>query len=68
VALSLLTPEVVHYGEAPSVLAERQRVLATAYAAHPEWFVRGPLTPPALPKEVRINRAQSALVLPGAAH
>lgn len=67
-ALGLLTPEVVHYGQAPAVLAKRQRVLAVAYAAHPERFVKGPPTPPALPEEVWINRPQPVLELSGVAH
>ncbi len=66
-ALGLLTPEVVHYGQAPAVLAERQRVLARAYAAHPERFVKGPPTPPVLPKEVWINRPQPLLEVTGVA-
>jgi putative transposase len=67
-ALGLLTPEVVHYGQAPAVLAQRQRVLAAAFAAHPERFVKGPPTPLAVPKEVWINRPQPVLELPGVAH
>ena len=67
-ALGLLTPAVVHYGQAPAVLAERQRVLAAAYAAHPERFVKGPPMPSALPKEVWINRPQPVLELPADAH
>ena len=67
-ALGLLTPAVVHSGQAPAVLAERQRVLTAAYAAHPERFVKGPPTPSALPKEVWINRPQPVLELPGVAH
>ena len=67
-ALGLLTPAVVHYGQAPAVLAERQRVLAAAYAAHPERFVKGPPVPPELPKEVWINRPQPVLELPADAH
>lgn len=53
--ISMLTPADVHYGRAPHVLAERQRVLDTAYAARPERFVSGPPTVPSLPKAVWIN-------------
>ncbi len=67
-ALGLLTPAVVHYGQAPRVLAERQRVLAAAYAAHRERCVKGPPTPSALPREVWINRPQPVLELLGVAH
>ena len=45
--VSLLTPEIVHYGLADGVIAARQEVLETAYAMHPERFVRKP--PVALP-------------------
>jgi putative transposase len=53
--LGLLTPATVHYGQAPAVRAQRQIVLASAYAAHPERFVRQPPTPPALATAVWIN-------------
>ncbi len=58
VGLGLLTPAVVHHGQAPAVLEVRRQVLQVAYAAHPERFVRGQPTPPALPVEVWINRPQ----------
>jgi putative transposase len=48
-ALGLLTPEAVHYGRVDAILEQRRTVLAAAYAAHPERFVRKPpepLTPP----------------------
>ena len=35
-SLGLLTPAVVHSGQAPAVLAQRQQVLLAAYGAHPE--------------------------------
>jgi putative transposase len=54
--LGLLTPVVVHYGQARVVLDQRQKVLQAAYAAHPERFVRGEPKPPALPTEVWINK------------
>jgi len=53
--IGMMTPEMVHYGLAEQVRAERQRVLQAAYAAHPERFVRGRPTPPALPEAVWIN-------------
>jgi putative transposase len=58
--LGLLTPATVHYGQAEAVRAKRQQVLLEAYAAHPERFVRGVPTPPELPKEVWINKPESA--------
>ena len=56
--IGLLTPEVVHYGWSPHVLAQRGQVLASAYAAHPERFVHKPPTPPAVPSAVWFNRPQ----------
>ena len=53
--LGLLTPAMVHYGQADAVLAARQAVLTAAHAAHPERFVRQPPRPLALPREVWIN-------------
>lgn len=60
-ALALLTPAVVHYGQAPTVLHARQQVLHQAYAVHPERFVKGPPALPTLPQEVWINRPQPLL-------
>ena len=53
--LGLLTPAVVHSGQAEAVLAARQAVLDAAHAAHPERFVRPPPRPLTLPDEVWIN-------------
>ena len=53
--LGLLTPAVVHHGEAECVLRKRQQVLALAYAAHPERFVKGAPVPAQLPAAVWIN-------------
>ncbi len=53
--LGLLTPAMVHYGHVPEVTAQRRAVLAAAYAAHPERFVRKPPEPPATPTTVWIN-------------
>ena len=49
--LALLTPAMVHHGEAPLVLAQRQVVLNAAFLAHPERFVRFAPKPSPLPKE-----------------
>ena len=43
--IGLLPPEVVHYGQAAGRHDARAQVLATAYAAHPERFVRRPPAP-----------------------
>jgi putative transposase len=53
--IGLLTPHDVHYGLADQRVANRARVLATAYAAHPERFVGGLPQPPARPTAVWIN-------------
>lgn len=60
-ALCLLTPAVVHYGQASSILRARHAVRQEAYAAHPERFVRGQPALPNLPPEVWINRPQPVL-------
>ena len=54
--IGLMTPATVHYGRAEAVHADRARVLAAAYAATPERFVRHPPRPPALPAAAWINK------------
>jgi putative transposase len=54
--IGLLAPAMVHFGETPAVLAQRQAVLDAAYHAHPERFVRRPPKPLPLPSEVWINK------------
>jgi len=56
--LALMTPTVVHHGQAEQVVQQRQQVLDAAYAAHPERFVRGKPTPPKLPEVVWINEPE----------
>jgi putative transposase len=53
--IGLLTPEMVHRGQAPQQVAARQTVLEGAYAVHPERFVRGRPSPPLVPTAVGIN-------------
>jgi putative transposase len=53
--IGLLTPAMLHYGQAPQVLASRTEVLQAAYAKHPERFVHGCPLPQALPEAVWIN-------------
>lgn len=55
VGLGLMTPAVVHYGQAEVVQARRQQVLDAAFAAHPERFVNRPPLVPQLPDAVWIN-------------
>ena len=54
--IAMLPPTVVHFGEAPAVLAHRQVVLDAAYLAHPERFVRRPPRPLPLPPAAWINK------------
>jgi putative transposase len=54
--LGLHTPADVHYGTAGAVRDKRAGVLASAYAAHPERFVRKPPEPPKLPADSWINK------------
>lgn len=53
--LGLLTPAMVHCGQAPEILAKRQATLAAAYQRHPERFVLGRPQPQPLPDAVWIN-------------
>lgn len=53
--IGMLTPALVHAGQAEFVRTYRATVLLTAYAAHPERFVRGKPTPPRFPDAVWIN-------------
>ena len=53
--IGLMTPALVHFGQAPAVLAARQTTLDAAYAAHPERFLHKPPSPPPLPTAVWIN-------------
>jgi putative transposase len=62
--LGLLTPHEVHYGLAEKRVEARSRVLAAAFAAHPERFVAGLPRPPAVPTEVWINKPKEALARP----
>lgn len=61
VALGLMTPAVVHAGQAAAVIALRQQVLDQAYARHPERFASGAPRAPQLPLEVWINPPEEAV-------
>ena len=54
--LGFHTPAAVHFGHAEGIQVERTRVLQTAYAAHPERFVRHAPVPPPLPGPAWINK------------
>ena len=58
--ISLLTPAMVHFGQAPAVLAQRQAVLDVAYQAHPDRFVRKAPQPLSLPTAVWINKPEKS--------
>lgn len=60
-ALLLLTPATVHAGQAETVLADRQRTLDAAYAAHPERFPNGRPQAGSLPDKVWINEPAVAV-------
>jgi putative transposase len=66
-ALGLFTPAAVHYGHVAGILQQRRTILAAAYAAHPERFVRKPPEPLAPPTAAWINPPAPA-ALPEAPH
>ena len=53
--LQMFTPASVHYCQTEPILAQRQRTLQAAYAAHPERFVQGVSQPKPVPETVWIN-------------
>ena len=61
--ISLLTPQMVHYGEAKEVLKLRKKVLHAAYEVHPERFVHNEPFPQPLPKAAWINPPQEATTI-----
>ena len=54
--IGLMAPAIIHHGQAEEAYAGRQAVLAAAYAAKPERFVRGAPQPPTLPTAAWINK------------
>jgi putative transposase len=64
--IGLMAPEVVHYGQAQDAYDARAQVLATAYLAHPERFVRQAPRPPQLPTAAWINPPQPTSDVPTA--
>ena len=57
--IALLTPAMLHSGQAPAIRAQRQGVLTAAYHAHPERFVRRAPQPLPVPTEVWINQPEN---------
>jgi putative transposase len=60
VGIGLMTPDQVHYGQAPAVHAARQDVLNMAYQANPERFVGKAPKPPPMPTQTWINPPQQS--------
>jgi len=56
--IGLMAPATVHHGGAKEAHAARRAVLAAAYAANPERFVRGTPQPPTLPSAAWINKPE----------
>ena len=53
--LGLHTPSDVHHGHAGAARKQRAVIMSSAYAAHPERFVRKPPEPPKIPTNSWIN-------------
>jgi len=58
------TPVAIHTGAASAIRAARAVTLATAYATHPERFVRGVPQPQALPAAAWTNKPKTPAALP----
>jgi putative transposase len=54
--IGLMTPAMVHTGQAEEIHAQRADVLRAALSAHPERFLRGTPKPPSLPEPSWINK------------
>ena len=54
--IGLMAPAAVHHGHAKQLHTGRARVLDSAYAQHPERFVRKRPVPPALPTAAWMNK------------
>jgi putative transposase len=65
--IALMTPSSVHYGLASTINVQRQKTLNTAFARHPERFVRGLPVTMCLPECVWINPPPSQTSAPLAA-
>ena len=61
--IKMLTPQMVHYGQAEEILTKRHRVMLAAEAAHPERFVRGTPRPVPPPTAVWINPPRSLVAM-----
>ena len=54
-----MTPENVHYGKAEFITNLREKVLLSAFEAHPDRFVSRIPTPPLVPDSAWINKPKS---------
>ena len=61
--LALLTPSMVHHGQATRVIAARNATLAVAFALHPERFSQGLPVHAGVPDAVWINAPVSTSVM-----
>jgi putative transposase len=62
--IAMMTPFMVHTGQAEECNEQRQTVLTLAYSDHPERFVRGQPKTIALPEAVWINPPPKPIVQP----
>jgi hypothetical protein len=62
--IALLSPDIVHSGQAPAVIAKRQTTLDLAYERHPERFAHGRPQAPQLACEVGINLPRTSATEP----
>jgi putative transposase len=60
--IGLMTPDQVHYGQAPAIHAARQQTLTIAFNATPERFVRKAPEPPPMPTETWINQPSTTKI------
>jgi len=56
--IGFMTPETVHYGKTDPIIQRRKHVLLTAYAKHPERFVRKIPAPKSVPDAAWINKPE----------
>jgi putative transposase len=66
--IALLTPDMLHYGMAPMVIEQRQKVLDQAYARNPERFLHARPKHPPQPTAVWINPPKPANAIDGNLH
>lgn len=66
--IAMMTPEQVHYGRAAIVHERRSKVLAGAFNAHPERFMKGMPSAKMIPEAVWINPPVQDSPLPEGGH